>query len=75
MGNVESLSSFLLAGSKHFQYLWVQPSEYVDFPYAGWWKERGKEENPFTPSPLHKGILCWLVEKEIGKGKEKSCLW
>jgi hypothetical protein len=38
---------FRLAGSKHYLYLRIHPSEYVGFPYAGWWRERGngKEEN------------------------------
>jgi hypothetical protein len=31
---------FWLAGSKHSQYLGIQPSEYAGFPYASWWKER-----------------------------------
>jgi hypothetical protein len=41
MGFVENL--FLLfwgAGSKYKHYLRIEPSEYVGFPYAGWWKER-----------------------------------
>jgi hypothetical protein len=58
------------------QYLRIQPSEYVGFLYAGWWKERerekGEEENPFTPPLLHKGSLCWLVERERGKSVESK---
>jgi hypothetical protein len=53
------------------QYLRIQPSEYVDFPYAGWWKEReGKRRERFH-SLLHSCMrgpewnsLCWLVESE-----------
>jgi hypothetical protein len=41
MGYVENLSSyFWLAVSKHSQYLRIQPNECIDFPYAGWWKEK-----------------------------------
>jgi hypothetical protein len=33
--------------------------------------------NPFTPPPLQRApewiSLCWLVERERGKGKEESC--
>jgi hypothetical protein len=35
---------FLLAGSKHSQYLRTQPSDYVGFPYGGWWREREERE-------------------------------
>jgi hypothetical protein len=42
-----------LAGSKHSQYLKIQPREYVGFPFAGWWKEGEGKEKGEIHSPLH----------------------
>jgi hypothetical protein len=40
---------FQLAGSKHFQNLRIQPrGEYAGFPYAAWWRERGKRKREFA---------------------------
>jgi hypothetical protein len=38
-----SLFFFWLAGSKHSQYLRIEPSEYVGFPYADWWRDMERE--------------------------------
>jgi hypothetical protein len=40
---------FRLTGSKHSQYLRIQPSEYVGFPYAGWWRKREGREGGDYP--------------------------
>jgi hypothetical protein len=37
---VKHLHFFRLAGLKTFQYLRIQPSDYVGFPYADLWKQR-----------------------------------
>jgi hypothetical protein len=81
MDYVKNLSSFLLAGSKHSQYLRIQQSEYVGFPYAGWWEERegkGRRKIHSSPSPLHKGSRVEFPmlagrQRDREKGKEKNC--
>jgi hypothetical protein len=45
----------LVSRSKHSQYLRIEPSEYVGFLYAGWWKDRDGKGREKTVSPLHEG--------------------
>jgi hypothetical protein len=49
---------FRLAGSKCFQHLRIQPRrEYAGFPYAGWWRERGKGKGRNLPFERKRTIL------------------
>jgi hypothetical protein len=43
------------------QYLRIQPSEYVGFPYVDWWKERGKGRGKsIHPPTTAQGLLTGI---------------
>jgi hypothetical protein len=65
---------FWLAGQSISQHLRIQPSKYVVFPYAGWWKaaegkERGESTHPSTPAQGRLSGILYLAGGEERGGE------
>jgi hypothetical protein len=61
----ESVIVFRLTGSKHSQYLRKQPSKYVGFPYAGWWREKERQRETEREGEREREREGWKGESTL----------